>query len=231
MSIIIVDALGAGRGRRLATVDVIGSGPRAVAGVLEKHDLDVNVYPVHVVLSKPELLAKASALFVSAMTVDVPAARKVKALWDRYSGGVAIIGGPIAADPYDALIRAGFQVAVIGEGEETLEELIPLILSGDLTPSSLSSIRGIAYLENSNIRLNPLRPIMSRVKISSYQPSVRVVKGYPNYFACRVYVEVVRGCSNYYRTTMPLPDGRKCIECHKCKTCLLYTSPSPRDRG
>ena len=80
MSIIIVDALGAGRGRRLATVDVIGSGPRAVAGVLEKHDLDVNVYPVHVVLSKPELLAKASALFVSAMTVDVPAARKVKAL-------------------------------------------------------------------------------------------------------------------------------------------------------
>ncbi len=217
MEAVVVDALGAGRGRRFATVDVIGAGPRAVAGVLEKHNLNVRVYPAHVVLSRPELLAKASILLVSAMTVDLPTARKVKSIWDRHSGGVAVIGGPIAADPYDALIRAGFSISVIGEGEETLDELLPLIMAGELSPEKLSEIKGLAYLDSSGVRVNSLRPVMSRIKLSSYKPSISAVKGYPNYYACRVYVEVVRGCSNYYRTSMPLPDGRRCIDCGLCR--------------
>ncbi len=221
MRTIIVDALGCGRGRRLATVDVIGCGPRAVAGVLEKHELLVDVFPAFTILSKPRLLEKYDVLFVSAMTVDLPTARKIKSLWDKFSKGPAIIGGPIAADPYDALVRAGFDLAVIGEGEETLEELLPIISSGELLPDSLYRVRGIAFKTSSSVKLNPLRPIMSREKLAQYKHSIRVIRGYPYYRVARVYVEVVRGCSNYYRTTLELPDGRKCNGCGNCRLAPL----------
>ena len=37
-----------------------------------------------------------------------------------------------------------------------------------------------------------------------------------NDVSSRVYVEVVRGCSNFYRPSIPLPNGTKCINCGKC---------------
>lgn len=218
MSFLIVDVLGCGRGRRPATLDVIGSGPRTIAGVLEKHDLNVKVVHYSKFISNPSLCAEYDFLLVSAMSVDLPAARKVKSLWDRYSSGPAIIGGPIASDPHDAILKAGFPIAVIGEGEETLEELLPYVMEDKLSANWLSKIRGIAFSMNNSYRVNSLRPIMSRDKLNSYFPSIVAVKGYPNFFACRVYVEVVRGCSNYYRTTFRLPDGRKCIGCNLCRS-------------
>lgn len=221
MSIIIVDALGYGKGKRLATIDVIGCGPRAIAGVLEKYDLNPKIFPANIILSKPLILENYKILFVSAMTQDLTTARKIRILWNRFSNGPAIIGGPIASDPYDALIRAGFQIAIIGEGEETLEELLPLLISNDYDPYKLEKIRGIAFKLNSELKLNPLRPIMDRDKFRQYKHSVRTIRGYPNYRVARVYVEVVRGCSNYYRTTIELPDGRKCNNCNLCRTAPL----------
>jgi len=218
MSFLIVDALGCGKGRRLATLDVIGSGPRIIAGVLEKHGFNVRVIHYNTLISNPSVLRDFDFLLVSAMSVDFPAVRRIKSLWDKFSRGLAIIGGPIASDPYDAIVRAGFPLAVIGEGEETLEELLPYILKGELSRDKLSKIKGIAFSVENYFQVNQLRPIMSRDKLNSYFPSVRAVREYPNFFACRVYVEVVRGCSNYYRTTFSLPDGRKCIGCDLCRS-------------
>lgn len=218
MSFLIVDALGCGRGRRLATLDVIGSGPRIIAGVLEKHDLSVRVLPYSVISSNPNVLRKFNFLLVSAMSVDFPAVRRVKGLWDKSSKGLAIVGGPIASDPYDAIVRAGFPLAVIGEGEAVLEELLPYVLEGKLSRDVLSKIRGIAFSTDNSFQVNQLRPVMSRDKLNSYLPSIRAVKEYPNFFACRVYVEVVRGCSNYHRTTYSLLDGRRCVDCDSCRS-------------
>lgn len=218
MSFLIVDVLGCGKGRRLATLDVIGSGPRIIAGVLEKHGLNVKVIHYSKLMSNPDILREFEFLLVSAMSVDFPAVRRVKSLWDKFSRGLAVIGGPITSDPYDAIIRAGFPIAVIGEGEETLEELIPRIMDGRLSQNSLSKIRGIAFSVNNGFQVNSLRPVLSRDKLNSYFPSIEAVKEYPSFFACRVYVEVVRGCSNYYRTTLSLPDGRKCIGCDLCRS-------------
>ena len=46
MKPLIVDTLASGKGTRLTTRDVIGAGPRTVAGVLEKHGMEPTIVPV-----------------------------------------------------------------------------------------------------------------------------------------------------------------------------------------
>ncbi|MHA1365705.1 MAG: B12-binding domain-containing radical SAM protein, partial [Candidatus Heimdallarchaeota archaeon] len=41
---------------------------------------------------------------------------------------------------------------------------------------------------------------------------------YKNFFSAKVYVECVRGCSNFGGTRIKLPDGRSCSECGFCDT-------------
>ncbi len=43
MNVIIVDALGAEKGYRKFSRDVIGAGPRSIAGVLERNGLDCKI--------------------------------------------------------------------------------------------------------------------------------------------------------------------------------------------
>ncbi|MEM2136775.1 MAG: radical SAM protein [Candidatus Methanomethylicia archaeon] len=214
MKFIVVDALGSGVEGRHATIDVIGCGPRSVAGVLEKLNMDFDLKPYYNVLSNPSFLRDFDILMVSAMTVDLPTTRRIKRLWDKFRGGLSIIGGPIASDPYDALIRAGYDIAFIGESELTLMEFLKIFNGYD--PSKFDGIKGLAYRYGSEIRFNMLRPFMSRGELEIFKPSIKVIKNYWSYYACRVYVEVVRGCSNFLRTKIKLPDGRKCNDCGKC---------------
>jgi len=208
--VLLVDVLGQGEEGRKATIDVIGAGPRAVAGVLERCGVDVDL-ATYDRISKVKL-RRYDALFVSAMTVDFPATRRVLSIWKRIVGrGIAVVGGPLACNPYDALARAGFDLCVIGEAEQTLEELIERNFDAE-------DVKGVGYVERGDVVVNPLRPIMPRESYDQYTPSVEVIRNYPLFFASRVYVEVVRGCSNYYRTTLPLPDGRQCTGCNKCRT-------------
>jgi len=219
MRIIIVDAVGSGSEGRHATIDVIGCGPRTVAGVLEKLGFEFDLKPYYSVLRDPSLLNGFDILMVSAMSVDMPTVRRVRKLWSRVNDGLTVIGGPIASDPYEALIKAEFDVAFIGEAEKSLSEfLTKLRFSGDL--DFLKDISGLAYRIGSEMVVNPLRPFMSRVELNSFKPSVKVIRNYWGYYACRIYVEAVRGCSNFRRTKIQLPDGRKCNDCGKC-----YTGP------
>jgi radical SAM superfamily enzyme YgiQ (UPF0313 family) len=152
------------------------------------------------------------------MTVDLPAARQVRYLWRKAARNKpAIIGGGIACDPYEALLDAGYDICVIGEGEETLEDLIKIFL-GEKSQESLKEVQGIAYKHGGQIIQNRLRPILSRQKYDLYTPSSRIIKRYPLYFACRVYVEVLRGCSNFYRTSIKLADKKQCTHCDKCRS-------------
>ena len=220
MNILLIDALGVGKGRRYATIDVISYGPRLIAGILEKSGFKFQLYPLRRVLFNPSIMVEFDVLMLSAMSVDLPAVRKISSLWRKFnSEGLSIIGGPIASDPYKALLKGGFQIAVIGEGEETIEELLGLLTcKGFLEPEDLQDIKGVAFNFSGEVKVNSLRPIMDRSKFNSYFPSIKTVKNYPNYWMRRVYVEVVRGCSNFYRTTIKLSDGRKCINCNLCRT-------------
>ncbi|MCD6263068.1 cobalamin-dependent protein [Candidatus Bathyarchaeota archaeon] len=210
MEALIVDALGTGRGGRIATVDAVGAGPRAVAGVLERHGIEPRLATAAQVLSDGSFLQGVDLLFISAMTVDLPSARRIVRLWRRREErGPVVVGGPLASSPYDAVVRVGASLAVVGEGEKTLEELMELGLGEGVLPSceELRGVRGVAFSEDGRLVVNPLRPVMPRVEYDSFTPSTRVIVDYPFYFAARVYVEALRGAATTVGRGSPSPTG------------------------
>jgi len=215
---LIVDALASGRGKRLATRDVIGAGPRAVAGVLEKAGLSPRVALAETVLEGGLELGTHDLLLVSGMTSDLTAVRRVVSMWRAEADGPVLIGGPVASDPERALRKTRGDIAVIGEGELTLEELLEHGMARGQIPAEedLSKIRGIAYPQDGEVRMKPLRPVMDRLTFERLEPSTRVIGDYPLHLSARVYVEVLRGCSNYHRARLALPEGA-CEGCGQCR--------------
>jgi tRNA-2-methylthio-N6-dimethylallyladenosine synthase len=120
-------------------------------------------------------------------------------------------------DPEGALRKTGADLAVIGEGERTLSELLGIGLSEGALPdeSALSQIPGLAYATEDSFRVNPLRPYIRRRDYDTLSPSTGVISDYPIFYASRVYVETHRGCSNYHRARLPL-GGRSCADCNLC---------------
>ncbi len=218
-----MDCLGAIRVVRPATLDVIGAGPRAIAGVLEALGCEVELATPGAVIKWRKALRAFDFLLLSAMSSDLPAAWRMARRWRVYHRRAPIIlGGPACADPVRALERVGCDICVIGEGEPALMELWDAGLKGGGLPdeSALRTIKGIAWLaENGSPVVNELRPVTTRAELDALPlPSSEVVKNYPFYWACRIYVEVLRGCSNYYRAEIRLPDGRVCTGCSACRS-------------
>ncbi|MFW9794083.1 MAG: cobalamin-dependent protein, partial [Candidatus Thorarchaeota archaeon] len=116
--ILIVDALSAGSGQRSSSRDSIGCGPRTVAGVFEKYNLDCRIHRAEDVLAKRGFLRRFDHLAISAMTMDLEATKKIVRLWRQVrKKGKVIIGGPIASEPTMILKDVKPDVVVIGEGE------------------------------------------------------------------------------------------------------------------
>jgi radical SAM superfamily enzyme YgiQ (UPF0313 family) len=214
---LIVDALASGRGKRLATRDAIGAGPRAVAGVLEKVGLSPRIALAETVLEGGVQPGAHDLLLVSGMTSDLTAVRRVISKWRAVIDGPVLIGGPATSDPGRALRKTLGDVAVIGEGEQALMELLEHGLSRGELSEDLTEIRGIAYFEGEVVRMNTLRPVMDRLTFDGMEPSTRTVKDYPLHLSARVYVEVLRGCSNYHRAQLLLPEGA-CEGCGSCRS-------------
>ncbi|MDH5703181.1 MAG: hypothetical protein OEY99_03125, partial [Aigarchaeota archaeon] len=86
---LVVDCLGVGRskeGTRFATRDVIGAGPRAIAGVLERHRLQPSLVECSSVFQRPKDLEKFDVLLLTGMSGDIPALRRTSSRWRRESG-------------------------------------------------------------------------------------------------------------------------------------------------
>lgn len=219
MKPLIVDALATGRGKRMVTRDVIGAGPRSVAGVIEQRGLSSRITVAEAALDGRIELQDYDILFVSGMTSDLPAVRRVISKWKAASKGPAVIGGPLSSNPEDALVKAQGDLAVIGEAEHTLGELLDLGLERGRLPSGdrLSQMLGVAYLDGAAVRMKGLRPVMRREIYDRLTPSTKVIRDYPLFHAARVYVEVLRGCSNYLRANAALPEGA-CVGCERCRS-------------
>src|SRR5215471_4095790 len=71
-------------------------------------------------------------------------------------GCTVIIAGSDASDHAQAYMEAGADYVLIGEGEETLGELLDVLLNNANTP--LTSILGLAYPEDGELRVNARRP-------------------------------------------------------------------------
>ncbi|MFW9845172.1 MAG: B12-binding domain-containing radical SAM protein, partial [Candidatus Thorarchaeota archaeon] len=219
--VLIIDALSAGTGRRTSSRDSIGCGPRAVAGVLERHSVKCRIARVEKALSNPGLLKGFRHLAISAMTMDMPVSIEIAKKWRRTNPkGKLLVGGPVASNPVSALNHLHPDILVLGEGESTLDELIRAgFLEGHI---DFSSIEGVAFLDGEEPVATSPRLHLSPEEMSEvYKASTTRVVDYDAYQAARVYVETVRGCSNFRRTTLPLPNGDVCTECGNCDSEVL----------
>ena len=218
---VIVDCLGRVRGKRLSTVDVIGAGPRSVAGILEKHKVYVYIKPIEEFLRLKEKIRTYDILMLSAMSTDKLAVMKAIKYWRNYGKGPIILGGPIVFG-YHNLSDLEFNIAVYGEAEKTLDELLELGLKDAEIPplKELINVKGIVFNHNGKLIFTGRRDLLKRRELEQYKPSTRTIIGYEQYWAYRIYVEVVRGCSNFRR---PLIVAEEKGGCKKCSTC--FTGP------
>ncbi len=214
---IIVDCLGRVKGKRLSTVDVIGAGPRSVAGVLEKHKVYVYVKPIEEFLRLKHKVRTYDMLLLSAMSTDKQAVMMAIKYWKKYGKGPIILGGPIVFGYY-SLKELEFNVAVYGEAEKTLDELLELGLKDAEVPSldELANVKGVVFKRKGEIVFTGRRDFLKRNELNQYKPSTRSITGYEQYWAYRVYVEVVRGCSNFHRPLIVTKEKGGCKECSAC---------------
>jgi radical SAM superfamily enzyme YgiQ (UPF0313 family) len=213
MSIAVIDCLAHGsKGRRLSTLDVIGVGPRLIAGILDYLGVKYEYFVGSDVFRDPDVLRDFNVLLVSGMSTDLTSMTKLIRLWGR--DGVAIAGGPACVE-YERLLRGGYDVVVWGEAEDKIPQVVKEVLTyGKL----VSDVPGVFRVVDGKVFGELPCKYLSPELLWRYTPSVKVVRRYRGWWAARVYVEVVRGCSNFYRPTIKLVSGVVCSGCGLCRS-------------
>ena len=80
--------------------------------------------------------------------------RLVKVIRQAHENQIIVLGGPLATThPEELLVASGADVAVIGEGEQTIVELVEAIKQG----SSRELIKGIVYQDGGKVVAHPPR--------------------------------------------------------------------------
>lgn len=211
---LIVDALASGKGIRHSTRDVIGAGPRTVAGILEARGFYPDIIPVEEYL-KHGTVSKYNSLFISGMSSDIQAVQRSIRKWRKTAKGLVIIGGPVSSEPSRILRKTGGDIAVTGEGELTIIELLENGLTEGRLPDNFDSIPGTSFRLGKKVHVNQLRPVQPKRIFRDFPPSTETITGYKLHKSARVYVEVLRGCSNFRRARIG-KIGERCIFCEKC---------------
>ncbi len=188
--------------------ETIPVAPRKLLGVLKEKRVDfrfLTFYEFHNLFKKIE--EKFDVLMVSGMSSDK---ENVVFVERKFSERLAkrnslkIVGGPLASDVEFCLKH--FDVACIGgNGEAFLESLV----ESSFDTSKLSEMENVAYKLDSKRVVKVCEFVDSQPK--KVKPYVEVVKHYPSYKVAKVYVEVVRGCSNFGRVKLP-----SCVGCGNC---------------
>ncbi len=202
LQICMVDALTSGNGSRRFTRDFIGAGPWTVASLiasLTSNRVTCRIFRAEDFLNKVDsLLGNYDCLLISAMTMDKPACQKVIQKWRQTHKGPIAIGGPICCEP-GIKERLHVDLAISGELELHLPEMVRFLnnCARIVTKSEL-----IPNLEQ-----------MSPQDFAEFHRDPDFIFQYPDFQHARIYVECVRGCSNYRRPKLKV----KCpSDCHRC---------------
>ena len=211
MKFLIVDALAANEGRRKFSRDAIGAGPRLLAGVCNKNNLFSKIIRVEDLLEKNfSSINDFNSFLISAMSVDkIAVIRVIQRIRSKHNSAFILLGGPIVSDKKE-LEDYDINLAVLGEGERILNELIQNNFSID----NLSSDRNIIEKQG-KITLIQRKKIKQREIFKEFSPSIIHITDYPDYWYSKVYVEIVRGCSNHYRGEIVRKEGG-CSDCGNC---------------
>ena len=212
VSILIADALAANEGRRKFSRDAIGVGPRLLAGICDKNNIDSKIVRVEDILEEKAiaLIENAEIFFISAMTVDkIAVQRVVRKIREELDSVFIALGGPITTDS-EILHDLEVNLAVFGEGEFIADELIKKnfdVESLSKNANDIQQINNKYYVKRKNtINSDPF----------VFEPSINHINDYPDYWFSKVYVETVRGCSNFYRGALVKQAGG-CSDCGNCE--------------
>jgi radical SAM superfamily enzyme YgiQ (UPF0313 family) len=77
----------------------------------------------------------------------------------RAAGAWVVVGGPDPPAHADQYLRAGAHVVVIGEGEETLRELVPVLHAGGRA-GDLAGVPGLAFLDGDGVVRTTARDLL-----------------------------------------------------------------------
>ena len=238
MNVLIIDCLAIGEEKRKFSRDFIGGGPKLIAGILNQlglEDFNIKLLRAENIIFKKDLVAKTLSLYdvclISAMTMDIKSVKKLIQLWRKLNiEKLIIIGGPITADKA-LLNKIDADIIVFGEGEKSICSIMKLIIrEGEKLDkefySMLMNIEGISFRQAGTIFFTkPSQYLKEFVDILDLNLYLEHIKQYENYETARVYVECLRGCSNYFRTRFELIGHEKCLEtCNICKTGAIHTN-------
>ncbi len=223
MRALVIDALARASGKRYATFDVVGVGPRLVAGLLIQLGIKTDLKTYEHVMENEEMIDNYDIVLISAMSSDREAVSKLAGKLSRYNV-VKILGGPIGLEFYELLASMDIDLVIIGEAENQLIRLFTEfkkdVISKDF--NALSEVKGLAYKAGNKIVFTGFSKYVSKDLLNKIKPYTLVDKSYEFYWARRFYVEVVRGCSNFRRPLLDLGFGRKCIKCLRCSSPKLH---------
>ncbi|OLS13998.1 MAG: hypothetical protein RBG13Loki_2394 [Promethearchaeota archaeon CR_4] len=203
LQICVIDALTAGTGSRRFTRDFIGSGPWTVASIitsLTNSQVICLIFRAEQILGDKSLdLSKFDCLLISAMTMDKAACIKIIQKWRQTRGSAPVaIGGPICCEKG---IREKLKVELATKGE--LELHLPEF-SKFLNFASYNAGKPEMFSRTSQT----VPP-----DFATFPRECKFIGQYPDFQHARIYVECVRGCSNYRRPKF----GKKCPpKCNQC---------------
>ncbi|MDD5650618.1 MAG: radical SAM protein [Candidatus Nanoarchaeia archaeon] len=135
----------------------------SLAAVLEENKVNTQILDLSVSLDPLNDLNNKLIMFnpdYVGITFTTPLYNEAKEIADivkKFNPKIITIAGGVhvTALPQDTLKELNFDIAVLGEGEETLKEII------DKKP--LSKIKGIAYKEKNKIKINPRRELIKNL--------------------------------------------------------------------
>lgn len=126
-----------------------------LAAVLGRHDYEVKLYDCSLDISHVQLLEllreeQPDIIGISSTTPSFESAKRVaRGVREYLPGATTIIGGShVTAIPEQAMAGGYFDIGVIGEGEETLLELVQHIETHGLR--NLSQVSGIVFMDESD---------------------------------------------------------------------------------
>ncbi len=226
MKALIVDALAANEGRRKFSRDAIGVGPRLLAGIFEKHKQFVRIKRVEDFLEDRDVISDSIDVFlISAMSVDKIATQKaVRKITKNHPHSKIIIGGPILSEQKISE-EIKFDIGVRGEGEGIVEYLISNDFDADFFEDDQFTNNFTVEKRKETIIVQDARKFL----FEDHLPSTERIIDYPDYWFSKVYVELVRGCSNHYRGDLVQTAGG-CSECGVCDDPdIINTGDCPED--
>ena len=233
----MVDCLTVGKGKRIFTRDFIGSGPRYVAGFIENiSEGAVKTMLIRgetIISEKIEMLKRFPIICISSMTMDLRITQKIFNIWSDFhpnpSNRLAVIGGPITSDDNLLYKIKNVDLSINGVGEFALAALFQKNLSiieknlGTSDDSKwksdlFSSLPGVSFMQLNKISSTPKIPPTENKWFATTSGFPEKLKSYKDYKTARIFVETLRGCSNFRRTGLQIKDTELCMN-NQCDIC------------